>query len=342
MSAPLPEYIALSHGSGGRDMTALLEQMILPEFGGDLAQSNDSALLTLPALQGSDSRLAFTTDAYTVTPLEFPGGDIGKLAVNGTINDLAVAGAIPQYLSCALIIEEGFATATLQRIVASMADAASRAGVQIVTGDTKVVHRGAADGMFITTSGIGVCQGAMLSPTHIAPGDKIVVSGPIGDHGAAILGARGDLLLDIPVQSDCRPLHELCRSLRDAIPSLRCLRDATRGGVAAVCNEFSRAADHRITLAEAAIPVRAPVRAACEMLGLEPLYFANEGTLIAVVADADAARSVKIMSRFPGGEFAAVIGEVISEVGAGVALTTLMGGTRMLDMPAGELLPRIC
>lgn len=337
----LGETIMLSHGSGGRDMTALLEQLIFPAFGRQ-SESGDSALLATDSLQQEDARLAFTTDAYTVTPLQFPGGDIGSLAVNGTVNDLAVAGAQPRWLSCSFIIEEGLSMVTLRGVVASMANAAAAADITIVTGDTKVVHRGAADGLFITTSGIGVQRGKSLSPRHIQPGDHVLVSGPLGDHGAAILGARGDLLLDIPVPSDCRPLHTLCAALIEKIGTLRCMRDATRGGVAAVCHEFAAAADVTIAVEEAALPVRPAVRSACELLGLDPLYFANEGTLVAVIGSDDVSAALALMRAQPGGELAADIGCIERTDGSRVELITPLGGRRMLDLPAGELLPRIC
>ncbi len=343
-SASLPAEISMSHGSGGRDMGTLLDTLILPAFGaaGGGGGGNDSALLKIGGLDSDHARLAFTTDAYTVTPLQFPGGDIGTLAVNGTVNDLAVAGATPLHLSCALIIEEGFSTRLLATIIDSMARAAKAAGVSIVTGDTKVVPRGAADGLFITTSGIGIQHGEQPGPHRIKAGDKVLVSGPVGDHGAAILGARGDLLLDIPVASDCRPLHTLCAALIEQCAELRCMRDATRGGVAAVSNEFAVTAGVGITLFENHIPVRTPVRGACEILGLEPLYFANEGTLIAVVSAADADIAIDTMAQFPGGEFAAVIGDVTAIRPGTVCLSTLLGSQRVLEMPAGELLPRIC
>lgn len=334
----LPASITLSHGAGGRDTARLLEDVILPRLTAADRHSGDSASLPRP----DAGHIAFTTDSYTITPREFPGGDIGSLAVNGTVNDLAVAGARPLYLSCALIIEEGFDTGELCRILDSMAAAASAAGVTIVTGDTKVVHRGAIDGLFITTSGIGALQADLPGPEAIQCGDLLLVSGPVGDHGAAILAARGDLNLDVPVSSDCRPLHHLCAELTAKIDGLRCLRDATRGGLVAVANEFSLAAGRELRLEEKTIPVRPPVRGACEILGLDPLYFANEGTLLAVVTAAQADRALAILRENPYGEAAAVIGEFTETAQSRVVLRTPFGSERVLDLPVGELLPRIC
>jgi hydrogenase expression/formation protein HypE len=289
------------------------------------------------------ARLAFTTDAYVVTPLFFPGGDIGTLAVNGTVNDLATAGARPLYLGAAFVLEEGFPLGGLERIVASMRAAAAAAGVLLVTGDTKVVDRGKADGCFVTTTGIGLVEHAqVISADRARPGDAVILSGPIADHGMAIMAARADLGLEMPVASDTAPLHALVAGVLATGAEIHCLRDPTRGGVATALNELARRSRVGIVLDEAAIPVREPVRGVCELLGLDPLYVANEGKLLAIVPAADANRVVAAMQRRPEGRDACVVGEVVEDAAALVVLRTAVGGRRIVEMLQGEQLPRIC
>ena len=334
------ETITLAHGAGGKAMHDLIEALFVEGFGrpGD-HPLEDQARLPLPEPGG---RLAFTTDSYVVDPLFFPGGDIGSLAVNGTVNDLAVGGARPLYLSCGMVIEEGLPVATLRRVVQSMKQAAEAAGVAIVTGDTKVVHRGAADKLFINTAGVGVIPARRdIRSDRARPGDCVLVNGPLGDHGAAIVDARGEMALENNIQSDCQPLNDLVESLLDACPEVRCMRDATRGGLATVLNEFAEASGVRIRLFEEALPVRPEVRGMCELLGLDPLYLANEGRLVAVVPDEAREAALQAMRDHPAGREAVVVGEV--ETGSPrVTLQTAFGGQRILDMLVGEQLPRIC
>lgn len=317
----------------------LIEQIFLPRLGNPhLRQLTDSALVKI-----GDRELCFTTDSYVVSPLCFPGGDIGSLAVHGTVNDLAVCGARPLYLSAGFIIEEGFPTEQLERIVDSMAAAAVAAGVQVVTGDTKVVPRGTADGLYITTAGIGqFIYGKPLSPLSIRPGDAVIVNGPVGDHGAAILCARQDLGFSSAVLSDSAPLGGLVQDMLHASPNLHCMRDCTRGGLGAVLAELAQQSGHDISVQERDIPLRDSVRGVCEMLGLDPLYLANEGKLIVFCAAPDAAPVLAAMQAHEQGREAALIGTV-QEQGRGRAiLTTLIGGQRIIDLPTGELVPRIC
>lgn len=348
-SCPAPhgryDRIVLAHGGGGRLTADLIQRVFLPAFTNDiLARLEDQATLDL----GDESsqcpgRIAFTTDSYIVRPLVFPGGDIGSLAVHGTINDLAVGGARPQYLSAAFILEEGLPLELLSRIVGSMRDASTRAGVQLVTGDTKVVDKGKGDGVFITTSGIGlVSPGRTLSIRHIRPGDQIVLSGTIGDHGIAIMSVREGLEFDTQLESDTASLHELTETMLQACPSIRWMRDPTRGGVSSALNEAAAAARVGIRLKEAAIPLRPEVRAACEMLGLDPLYVANEGKLLAVVPPQDAARLLDVMRSHPLGENASLIGEVTEAHPGLVVMKSRIGGERVVAMLSGEQLPRIC
>ena len=278
--------ITLAHGSGGRAMHELVDQLIRQVFSNPLLdQGEDQARIPLAELNALGNRLAFTTDSYVVTPLEFPGGNIGTLAINGTVNDLAVGGATPLYLSCGFIIEEGLALETFKRILAAMRSAADAAGVAIVTGDTKVVQRGGADQLFINTAGVGViAEGFNPSASGAQVGDVVLVNGYLGDHGAAILNARGDLALDADIASDCAPLNRLVAAMFAACPAIHCLRDATRGGLATVLNEFAERSQVNIVLDEAQLPIRQPVRGMCEILGLDPLYLANEGKLVAVVS----------------------------------------------------------
>jgi hydrogenase expression/formation protein HypE len=334
------EYVTLAHGAGGRASRALVEALFLPALDNELlAPLADSALL-----DGAHGRLAFTTDAYVVKPLVFPGGDIGELAVNGTINDLAVAGAAPLCLSAAFVIEEGFPVADLRVVAESMGAAARAAGVPIATGDTKVVERGGADGLFITTAGVGAVRPAgELSPAAIRPGDRVLVSGTIADHGMAIMVARGELELEGDIASDTAPLHEVAGALIAAAPgAVRCLRDPTRGGLATTLNELALAVDVSIALDEAAVPVAPAVKGACEILGIDPLYVANEGKLVAVVAPAGADAALAALRSHPLGAQAAIVGEVRAEPPGMVVLETAFGGSRVVDMLAGDPLPRIC
>lgn len=335
--------ITLAHGSGGRAMHQLVDELIRQTFHNPLlAEGEDQARIALTTLSSHGDRLAFTTDSYVVTPLEFPGGNIGTLAVNGTVNDLAVGGAIPLYLSCSFIIEEGFALATFARILAAMRAAADAAGVLIVTGDTKVVQRGAADQLFINTAGVGVIPaGYNPSAGRAQPGDVVMVNGYLGDHGAAILNARGDLALEANIESDCASLHRLVAAMFTACADIHCLRDATRGGLATVLNEFAQRSDVDFVLQETALPLRTPVRGMCELLGLDPLYLANEGKLVAVVPAAAAQAVLAAMQRIPEGTHSRVIGTVVAGDGQ-VILQTAFGGERIVDMLPGEQLPRIC
>ncbi len=336
------EHITLSHGSGGKATQNLIEGVFAPAFANPLLEPlDDSATFTPDVLS---PRLAFTTDSYVVNPLFFPGGDIGKLAVYGTINDLAMAGAEPLYLSAGFILEEGFPIADLRRIVASMAAAAAEAGVSIVTGDTKVVQRGKADGLFINTAGIGIVRARQpLGQTQLQPGDKVLLSGPIGDHGIAVMLARESLEIETTIQSDTAPLHTLVATLLEATEDgVHCLKDPTRGGVATTLNEMALGSQVAIALDESRIPVRAEVRGACEILGLDPLTIANEGKLLAVVAPDAAKAALAAMRAHPLGREAAIIGTVQPEPVGMVFLRTEIGGTRVLDMLVGDPLPRIC
>lgn len=336
--------VTLAHGGGGKAMKDLVDDVFVGAFDNPLlAPLEDQARLPLVALAAHGDRLAFTTDAYVVDPLFFPGGDIGALAVNGTINDLAVGGALPLYLSCAVIVEEGLPLPVLRRVAASMAAAAAAAGVMIVTGDTKVVPRGACDGMFVTTTGIGVIRPGLELGAHRAqPGDVVLVSGVLGDHGAAILCARGDLKLETPIASDCAPLHGLVAALLAAAPNTRALRDPTRGGVATVLNEIAAASAVGIEIDELRTPLRREVNAFCEILGLDPLYLANEGRVVAVVPADEADAALAALRTEPAGAGAVAIGEITPGPAGRVAMRTRVGGRRIVDMLVGEQLPRIC
>ncbi|HXH05963.1 MAG TPA: hydrogenase expression/formation protein HypE [Vicinamibacterales bacterium] len=335
-------HVTLSHGSGGKAMHHLIEAVIAPAFGPPLAETlEDSAVVSADGL--GPGRLALTTDAYVVSPLFFPGGDIGSLAVHGTVNDLAVAGAVPQWIAAGFILEEGLAMDVLSRVVASMARAAAACGVRIVTGDTKVVPRGKADGLFIVTTGAGVVRpGVALSYAAARPGDRVLLSGPIGDHGLAVLLAREALEIEAEVASDSAPLHTLAAAVLEAAPRTRCLKDPTRGGLATSLNEIAAACGSAIAVDETRVPVRPAVRAACEILGLDPLYIANEGRLVAVVPADEAGAALAAMRADPLGGAAVDIGEVIAEPEGMVLLRTAAGGTRVVDMLAGDPLPRIC
>jgi hydrogenase expression/formation protein HypE len=348
-SCPLPIFehknIVLGHGSGGKLSAELIEKVFVSRFANPmLDRMNDSALLEI-----AGACLAFTTDSFVVTPIFFPGGDIGTLAVNGTVNDLAMAGAKPLYLSAAFILEEGLAAADLARVADSMQAAALKAGVQLVTGDTKVVNRGKGDQVFITTTGIGqVASDVQLSADRARPGDKIIVSGYIGDHGITILSQRENLEFEADLQSDCAALNGLVDAmfeearLAGSPDSIRCLRDPTRGGVASTLNEIAGRSGVGMMLEEHAIPVRDTVRGACEMLGLDPLYVANEGKLLAVVASDLAPRIFDRMKNHPLGSESRMIGQVMEAPRRMVLMKTSVGGTRVVDTLFGEQLPRIC
>lgn len=331
--------VTLAHGAGGRSMQDLIDDVFLSEFGDTgLSELNDSA-----RIEAGPGALAFTTDSFVVDPIFFPGGDIGKLAVYGTVNDLAVSGAQPIALSFSIIIEEGFSIPDLRTIAHSAKIAADQAGVSIVTGDTKVVNRGCADGLFINTAGIGKYQSASnLSPTNIRSGDRVVVSSSIGEHGAAIMVARGDLGLETDLISDCRSLVSMCMSLAKSVPGLRAMRDATRGGVAAVLNEFAVSSGTAIVIDEVKLPLKTEVRGVSEILGLDPLYLANEGLFVAIVRADDADAAVAKLRDMPGGEHASIIGEVRDEPPGALIMNAVLGGQRLVDMPDGDQLPRIC
>jgi hydrogenase expression/formation protein HypE len=337
--------ILLGHGSGGQLTADLIQRLFVPAFANDvLGALEDQATLRLGGDNGVKApRLAFTTDAFVVRPLFFPGGDIGRLAVHGTVNDLAVGGARPLFLSAAFILEEGLPLADLQHIVASMQAACREAAVTLVTGDTKVVDRGKGDGVFITTSGIGVVpEGRSLSIHAARPGDRILVSGTLGDHGIAILSVREGLEFETVLESDTAPLVGLTEAILEACPRTRCMRDLTRGGLSSALHELAAASQVGVTLDEAAIPLRPEVRGACEMLGLDPLYVANEGKLFAVVPPEDAGRALAAMRAHPLGQSAALVGEVVADHAGMVVLRSLIGGERLVTMLAGEQLPRIC
>ncbi|ABE36438.1 hydrogenase expression/formation protein HypE [Paraburkholderia xenovorans LB400] len=336
--------INLGHGGGGRAMRDLIEDVFVAAFDNPaLAALEDQAVFPLAELARHGDRLAFTTDSYVVDPLFFPGGDIGALAVSGTVNDLAMSGARPLFLSCGMVIEEGLAVDTLRRVAASMQRVAIEAGVSIVTGDTKVVERGSADKLFINTAGIGIVPaGVNISARRAQVGDAVIVNGFLGDHGVAILIARQQLALQADVASDCGPLGSLVATMLGACDDIHCMRDATRGGMATVLNEFAVSSGVAIHIRETAIPVRDEVRGACEILGLDPLYLANEGKLIALVPARCAQRLLAAMRRHPAGRDAAIIGEVVALPAGIVVLQTEFGGQRIVDMLVGEQLPRIC
>jgi len=341
---PLPIFdhkqIVLGHGSGGKLTAELIEKIFLPAFANPILDKLDDQAV----LQVNGARLAFTTDSFVVTPIFFPGGDIGRLAVNGTVNDLAMSGARPLYLAAAFILEEGLPSDDLRRVVESMRDAAQEAGVQFVTGDTKVVNRGKGDKIFITTTGIGIVEGNVsVSADHAIPGDKIIVSGYIGDHGMAIMSQRENLEFEGTIESDCAPLHGLVEAMLQAgAENIHCLRDPTRGGVATTLNEIAARSRVGMKLREESVPIRETVRGACEILGLDPFYVANEGKLVAIVAGEAAENVLDQMRKHPLGAAAVVIGEVVAEHSGMVLMKTEIGGTRVLDVMFGEQLPRIC
>ena len=338
------DTITLSHGSGGKAMRDLIDDVFVGGFDSpELDLLEDQARFDLTALGASGNQLAMTTDSYVVDPLFFPGGDIGKLAVTGTVNDLAVGGATPLYLTCGMIMEEGLAVEDLRRVVASMKATADAAGVRIVTGDTKVVHKGAADKLFINTAGIGViAEGINVRADRAQPGDVVICNGYIGDHGAAIVDARGELAIENSIQTDCAPLNRMIASMLEACPDIHCMRDATRGGIATVLNEFATASNCAIRLDEASLPIRDEVRGMCEILGLDPLYLANEGKVIAVVPAAQADAVLAAMREHPEGRDSVIVAEVLETPEKHVMMKTRFGGDRLVDMLVGEQLPRIC
>ena len=332
------ELITLAHGAGGKATRDLVEALFLEHLDNDVLATLDDA-----AIVDGAGRLALTTDSYVVRPLEFPGGDIGELAINGTVNDLAVSGARPLWLTAGFVIEEGFAVADLRRIVASMAAAAEAAGVAVVAGDTKVVERGKADGLYVTTAGVGgVRDGVELSPNRIRPGDRVLLSGTLADHGMAVMLARGDVQLEAEIESDTAALHELTASLLELGDALRFMRDLTRGGVATALNEVAVAAGLAVVLDETTVPVRPAVAAACEILGIDPLYVANEGKLVAVVAPEASTEALARLHAHPLGAGAVLLGDVHPEPQGLVLLDTTLGGSRIVDMLVGDPLPRIC
>jgi hydrogenase expression/formation protein HypE len=336
--------IDMSHGSGGRSMVQLIEQIFLSAFDNPaLAARDDHAVLATPPELALGGQLVLSTDAHVVSPLFFPGGDIGCLSVHGTVNDVAMAGARPLWLSAGFILEEGFPLADLQRIVTSMARAAAEAGVPIVTGDTKVVQAGKGDGVFINTTGVGVTRpGVHLSGSLARPGDAILVSGTMGDHGVAVMSVREGLSFGTTLLSDTQSLHTLVAAMLDAVPGIHVLRDPTRGGLGATLNEIASQSGVGMRLVESAIPVRGAVRAACELLGLDPLYVANEGKLLAICPVDQADALLAAMRAHPQGRDAARIGSVVDDPNRFVQMTTKLGGQRMVDWLSGEQLPRIC
>lgn len=339
--APLQHYptIVMGHGSGGKMMADLIQHMFASAFHNDvLDQLGDSAVFNI-----NGSRLAFTTDSFVVSPLFFPGGDIGELAINGTLNDLAMSGARPMFLSSGFILEEGLAMETLGRVVESAARACQEANVQLITGDTKVVNKGHGDGLYINTTGLGlISQGINISPTNAQPGDAVIVSGTMGDHGIAIMSVREGLQFETEIRSDTAPLHGLVEAMLNVTQDIHCLRDATRGGLSAVLNELATASKVGIEFEEKRVPVKPEVNAACEMLGLDPFYIANEGKLVALLPADQADAVLEVMRAHPFGKDAVRIGTIVPNHAGLVVAKTSIGGSRVVDLPAGELLPRIC
>ena len=337
-------HITLAHGGGGKAMRDLIDDIFVGSFDNPmLAALEDQARISLASLMALGDRLAFTTDSYVIDPIFFPGGNIGDLAVNGTVNDLAVSGAKPLYLSCAMIIEEGLPVKTLRQIAQSMKAAADAAGVQIVTGDTKVVNRGSVDKLFINTTGVGIIrEGIKISAHNLQPGDAVLFNGYLGDHGAAITIARGELALDTTIASDCQPLNSLVETILAICPEIRAMRDATRGGVATILNEFALNSEVGIRIQESSLPVQNEVKGVCELLGLDPLYLANEGKLVVIVPQSKAKAVLSAMQAHPAGENSCIIGEVIDSPPGVVLMETIFGTERIVDMLVGDQLPRIC
>lgn len=346
------EYVTLSHGAGGKASAALVDQVFVSGYGNEvLAELTDAGVLPLAELLGTDSeaatlgggKLAMSTDSYVVNPIVFPGGSIGELAVNGTVNDLAVSGAIPKVISAGFILEEGLPIADLRREVQAMREAAENAGVRIVTGDTKVVPKGSGDQLFINTAGIGIVPPSrQLGASQVQRGDRIIVSGAIADHGMSVMMARGDLAIEAPIKSDTRAVNHLVETLMAAVPDTRWMRDATRGGLGTVLNELAVATGWGIAIEDESIPVHDMTRGACDMLGIDPIYVANEGMFCAVVPADQVDKALTALRALPGGEEAANIGRVVSKPESSVVMVTAFGGTRMIDMLVGDPLPRIC
>ncbi|HWQ05485.1 MAG TPA: hydrogenase expression/formation protein HypE [Longilinea sp.] len=345
---PIPlrhdDQIVMGHGSGGRMTQELIARVFAPAFSNDiLAQSNDSAVFSLPANAELKGQLSVSTDSHIVSPLFFAGGDIGRLAVCGTVNDVSMSGAIALYLTAGFIIEEGLPIDTLVRVTTSMQAAAREAGIQIIAGDTKVVERGKADGLFINTAGIGwIPAGRQIGGAFAEPGDSVLISGAMGDHGIAVLSARGDLGFEAEVKSDVAPLNTLIQNLLEAAPHVHVLRDPTRGGLATTLNEIAKQSGVCIEIVEGQIPVHPAVRAACDMLGFDPLYVANEGKIIIILPAAEVDAALDALRHTQYGEEAMLIGQVKPAPAARVLMKTTIGGTRVLDVLAGEMLPRIC
>lgn len=331
--------VEMAHGAGGRSMQNLIDVLFKTAFDNSyLNQGNDQAKFDVPG-----GRMVMTTDGHVISPIFFPGGDIGSLSVHGTINDVAMAGARPLYLSAGLVLEEGFPLQDLVRVVDSMARASAASGVPVVTGDTKVVERGKGDGLFITTTGIGVVpRGVDISGDRATPGDTILISGTLGDHGVAVMSKRENLSFETEIVSDSAALHDLVAAMLEAVPGIHVLRDPTRGGLAATLNEIARQSAVGMLIREADIPIKPPVQGACELLGLDPLNVANEGKLVAICPEREALRLLEAMRDHPLGADAAIIGQVIADQNAFVQMETAFGGTRMVDWLAGEQLPRIC
>ncbi|MCI6584201.1 MAG: hydrogenase expression/formation protein HypE [Mobiluncus porci] len=345
------EFVTLAHGAGGKASAQLVEQVFVAEYGNDtLNEMTDAGVMGLAALAAAagtslsgGEQLAFSTDSYVVNPIFFPGGSIGDLAVNGTVNDLSVSGAVPYGISAAFVIEEGLEIDVLRRVVADMHRAADRAGVKIVTGDTKVVAKGAADKLFITTAGVGIVPASVaLRAGAVSVGDAILVSGPIADHGMAVMLARGDLALAAPIETDSKPVNGLTRALLEAAPQTRWMRDATRGGLGTVLNELAKTSGKGVAVYEEKLVVREMTRGACDILGIDPLYVANEGMFVAVVPADEAEAALSAVKALPGGEEAALVGKIVAEPASAVVMVTGFGGTRMVDMLVGDPLPRIC
>ena len=343
---PLRNYptIVMGHGSGGKMMSDLINHLFVPSFDNDLlAKMGDSAVLDLPANGQEPLRLAFTTDSFVVSPLIFPGGDIGELAVNGSVNDLAMSGARPLFLSAGFILEEGLSMEVLGQIVTSLAAACQKAGVQLVTGDTKVVNKGHGDGLYINTTGIGLIPSDVhIAPHRAQPGDVVIVNGSVGDHGMAVMSVREGLEFETQIESDSQPLNGLVEEMLRVTKDIHCLRDATRGGLASALNELAAASQVGIQFEESLVPVSPAVHAACEMLGLDPFYVANEGVLVAIAPSETATAMLTTMRKHPYGQEATIIGQVVGEHPGMVVAKTTIGGSRVVDTPAGELLPRIC